>query len=220
MDSAKNLCRQIQSAGKRLSKKQLVAGSDGNISVRLDQERILITPSGLRLDDLDTDDIVMLSLDGLTASGQHKPSSEAAAHLHFYRERPDIEAVVHAHPPYVTAYAVAGVVPEWRALPEMVVLVGPVAHTPYAPPGTSQVPDALRPFTPDHNAFVLSNHGLITIGRSLDQAMARIEHVEHSARILYLSKFLGAPQRLPESELERLEALRRSLQEQPDSRTR
>jgi L-fuculose-phosphate aldolase len=220
MDLAKNLCRQIQSAGKRLSKKQLVAGSDGNISVRFDQERILITPSGLPLYDLDTDDIVMLSLDGTTTPGRLQPSSEAAAHIHFYRERPDVAAVVHAHPPYVTAFAVAGQVPEWRSLPEMVVLVGPVAHTPYAPPGTTLVPDALRPFTPDHNAFVLSNHGLITVGRSLDQAMARLEHVEHAARILYLSRFLGPPQRLAETELERLEALRRELDDRSDSKER
>lgn len=220
MDSAKDLRRQIQTAGKRLGKKQLVAGSDGNISVRLDQERILITPSGLSLATLDTDDIVVLSLDGATTSGRHKPSSEAAAHLHFYRERPDVEAVVHAHPPYVTAFAVAGQAPDWRTLPEMVVLVGPVAHTPYAPPGTSLVPDALRPFTSDHDAFVLSNHGLITVGRSLDQAMARLEHVEHAARILYLSRFLGPPQQLPEAELERLEALRRSLHNLPDSKGR
>jgi L-fuculose-phosphate aldolase len=220
MDSAKDLRRQILAAGKRLAKKQLVAGSDGNISIRLDSARILITPSGFPLDEIDAEDLVVTNLNGQPEEAIHKPSSEIAAHLLFYRERPEVTAVVHAHPPHTTAFAVVGIAPEWCTLPEVVVLVGPVVHTPYAPPGTQQVPDSLRPFTADHNAFVLSNHGLITVGRSLGQALARMEIVEHAARILYLSRALGSPQRLPDDELKRLNNLRQALDQQSDTKVR
>ena len=220
MNADKELYRQILAAGKRLAKKQLVAGSDGNISVRLDSRRILITPSGLCLDDLDTDDLVTVDNDGQTIEGRYKPSSEIAAHLHFYRVRPDVNAVVHAHPPHVTVFVLTGVEPAWQSLPEMVVLVGPVALTPYAPPGTNQLPEVLGPFTTDHNAFVLSNHGLITLGQTLPQAQNRMEIVEHAAHILYLSEALGTTQRLPEDELKRLETLRRALETQPQAKRR
>ncbi|MEW5795230.1 MAG: class II aldolase/adducin family protein [Candidatus Zixiibacteriota bacterium] len=216
MDSARKQRKQLIEVGKRLTKMRMVAGSDGNLSARLENGHILITPSGVPLGDLDADDLVMVDLHGTKLDGDGEPSSELATHLYLYKSRPDIQAVVHAHPPYATAFAVAGVEMEWRSLPEMVVLVGPVALTEYAPPGTEAVPKALEPFFANHDAFLLRNHGLVTVGRSVMIAWQRHEIVEHAARILHLSRTLGGPQHIPGSDFERLENLRNTLTRERD----
>lgn len=212
MTSPKTLTDQIISAGKWLADRKMVAGADGNLSVRLGPDRLLITPSGFALDRLTPADLVTVANDGEVLGGSANPSSELATHLFFYRKRPAIGAVVHSHPPYATAFAAAGVELDWRVLPEMVVVVGPVALTKYAAPGTSEMPTALEPFIVDHHAFLLRNHGLITIGRTLDQALQRHEIIEHGARILFLSRLLGGPDRIPEADLTRLNQLRESLE--------
>jgi L-fuculose-phosphate aldolase len=211
MRSPETLTDQIISAGKWLADRKMVAGADGNISVRLGPDRLLITPSGFALDRLTPDNLVTVGADGEVLGGSGKPSSELAAHLFFYRKRPAIGAVVHSHPPYATAFAAAGVELDWRVLPEMVVWVGPVALTKYAAPGTSEVPATLEPFIVDHHAFLLRNHGLITVGRTLDQALQRHEIIEHGARILFLSRLLGGPDRIPQVDLMRLNQMRKSL---------
>lgn len=211
MDLSRNLRRRILEIGKELTRKQMVAGSDGNISARLDKEQILITPSGLPLGELESDNLVLVDMNGAVLEGDHKPSSELLGHLYLYERRPEISAVVHAHPPYATAFAVAGVELEWQTLPELVVFVGPVVLTPYAAPGTPEVPEALEPYVQKHNAFLLRNHGLITLGRTLAQAWQRHDIVEHAARILYLSRSLGGPKSIPDSELHRLTLLKNAL---------
>ena len=211
MDLSTRLRRQILEIGEQLTRKQMVAGSDGNISARLDKARILITPSGLPLGELAPENLVLVGMNGAVLEGNLKPSSELLAHLYLYERRPEIGAVVHAHPPYATAFAIAGVELEWQTIPEMVAFVGPVALTSYAAPGTPAVTEALEPYVPNHDAFLLRNHGLITLGRSLGQAWQRHDTVEHAARILYLSRGLGGPKGIPDSEVRRLTLLKNKL---------
>lgn len=211
MASTDKAREQILAVGRILAEQQLVAGTDGNISVRRDSGRILITPTGCRLGDLTAADLVTVDLKGTVFEDQLKPSSEMNTHLHLYRRRSDVGGVVHAHPPHATAYAVAGVPLEWEAIPELVALVGPVALTEYAAPGTGQPALALEKFAADHHAFLLRNHGLITVGQTLEQAWQRHEIVEHAAKILLLSRLLGGPTKIPSDDLTRLHELRRSL---------
>jgi len=200
--------------GKRLYNRDMLAGSDGNISVRLDQDRILITPSGLPKGRLTPDDIVTVDIDGKKLEGRHEASSELLMHMFVYKQRPDIRACVHAHPPYATSFAVAGVELAENILPDVVVFVGRIPLTSYAAPGTGAVPEALAPFVNAHNAFLLRNHGLLTIGRTLEQAYNRHETVEHFARIVHLAGGIGQTNPLPPEDFKRLENLRRK-QEKP-----
>ncbi len=208
MTNFSHAAREIIETGRQLAQRGLVAGSDGNLSVRLDQDKILVTPSGLPKGRLSEDDLVTVDLSGNKLSGRLKASSETAMHLCVYRERPDVFACVHAHPPYATAFAVAGIKLPEDVLPEVVIFVGPVPLAEYAPPGTEAVPRSLAPYLADHNAFLLANHGLLTLGRSLQEAYNRHETVEHYAHILHLTRELGPENRLPADDYARLIKLR------------
>lgn len=216
MNSPLTIAEQLINAGRRLDTKGFIAGSDGNISVRTEGGSILITPSGLAKGRLVHDDLVTVDLDGSQLAGEHKASSEMAMHLFAYQQRPDIRACVHSHPPFATASAVAGRHLPSDILPEVAVFVGPIALTEYAPPGTEAVPRSLAPFIADHNAFLLRNHGLLTIGRTLDEAMNRHETVEQFARVYHLALQMGEIGKIPEDDVVRLEAIRRRLTERPD----
>ena len=198
--------------GRRLYEKGLVTATDGNLSCRLDDGTIVVTASGTALGRLDTNDFVVLSPDGDIVSGTRKPSSEYLMHLAVYRHRPDINAVCHAHPPYATASAVTGNGLPSGILPEIVLFVGDIPLTAYAPPGTDAVPKALLPFLADHQAFLLRNHGVLTIGADIEQAYNRMEAVEHYARIVYIANRSGGPTALDPAEIRRLEEIGKSLQ--------
>jgi len=204
--------------GKRLNDRGLIAGSDGNISVRLDGDRVLITPSGLAKGHLTDEDIVTVDMDGRKLEGWQEASSELSMHLFIYRQRPDVRACVHAHPPFATAFAVAGAELPSNILPEVVVFVGEIPLTAYAPPGTPAVPEALAPFIEADNAFLLRNHGLLTLGRTLEQACNRHETVEHLAQIIHLASQLGTPNPLPQEDIERLLSIRAGLEKYPNKR--
>lgn len=206
--SVKNDLVQI---GRRLSQSGFIAGTDGNISARLEEDRILITPSGLHKGRLTPDDLVVVDLDGKRLQGHHSPSSEMAMHLFMFRSRPDVMACVHAHPPFATAFAVAGKRLADNVLPEVNLCVGPIPLTDYAPPGTQAVPNAIAPYVAEHDAFLLRNHGLLTVGTSLEEAYNRHETVEHFARILHLAHQLGNVNRIPSDDIVRLEEIRRML---------
>lgn len=197
--------------GRRLAERQMVAGADGNLSARLPDGRILITPSGLAKGRLRPDDLVVVDHLGQKLEGSRSASSESAMHLAAYQARPDIGACVHAHPPYATSFAVAGIELPDDILPEVVVTVGPVPLTEYAPPGTPAVPESLAPFLPDHDAFLLRSHGLLTLGADLEEAFLRHETIEHFARILHLARQLGTVGRIPDYDFARLNDLRRTL---------
>lgn len=196
------VCRQLYERG-------LIAGQDGNVSVRLPADRILVTPAGFRKADVTEEDLVILALDGARIGGGHEASSEVLMHLAAYRARPDVGAVVHAHPPVATGFAVAGESLPGDVLPELAVLVGAVPLVPYGMPGTAALPAALAPFLPNHDAFLLANHGVTTLGRSLGEAHQRMESVEHCATILLTARRLGRVNALGAGDLRLLEEARR-----------
>ena len=200
--------------GQLLAERNHVAGSDGNMSSRSGPEQVLITPAGRELGDLAETDLLRLDLEGNVLEGHGRPSSETAMHLAIYARRPEVSAVVHAHPVFATAFAAAGEEIPWDVLPETALFVGPIPLTDYAAPGTDEVPQVIDRFLADNHALLLRNHGVVTLGRSLKEAYRRLDMVEHTAQILFYSRQLGHPQRIPEYDLERLIRLRREMENQ------
>ena len=176
---------------RRLYERALIAGPDGNVSVRVSQDHILATPRGFSKADVEEHDLVMVTLDGRKIGGKHDVSSEIAMHLAAYRARDDVRAVVHAHPPVATSFAVAGEGLPGNVLPELTLQLGEVPLVPYATPGTAALPEALAPFLPNYDAFLLANHGATTLGRTVIEAHQRMESVEHCANILLTARLLG-----------------------------
>lgn len=201
--SERELREGIVRIGRLLWERGLVGASEGNISVRLDEERLLATPTGLRKGELTPGHLAILNLEGDQISGP-PASSEIRMHLRIYRRCPEVRAVVHAHPPCATAYAVAGRAVPTDSLAEAAEFLGKVALVPFGMPGTEELPDAMEPFLADHHAFLLSNHGATTVGASLDQAYNRMEILERAAHVMLLAESLGGPQPIPAEALERL----------------
>lgn len=183
-DAIVAVCARLYSAG-------LIAGQDGNVSVRLPGGNILVTPAGLSKADVAPHDLVELAPDGEQASGARAASSEAGMHLRIYARRPDVHAVVHAHPPVATGFGVAGMDFTDGVLPELVYQLGGVPLVPYALPGTPALADAMEPFLALHDGFLLANHGATTVGATLLSAHQRMESLEHAARILLTARTLG-----------------------------
>jgi L-fuculose-phosphate aldolase len=215
MNSTVTIADQLVIAGQRLDRRGYLAGSDGNLSARLPSGRLLITPAGAAKGSIKAADLVEVDPDGRPYNTDQPASSEIAMHLEVYRSRPDIEACVHSHAPFATAFAVAGQSLPTDLLPEAVLFVGDIVLTEYAPPGTEAVPAALRPYLQGHQAFLLRNHGLLTIGRTVEEALFRHETVEHLAYIYHLSLSLGTPDRIPADDLERLRRMHFDLLELP-----
>jgi L-fuculose-phosphate aldolase len=197
--------------GRRMHEKGLVAGVDGNLSILLGPDTLLITPSGAAKGRLSEEDLVLVDLEGKVVSGNRQPSSEMLMHLFVYKRRPDVKACCHAHPPYATAFSVIGKELPDNVLPEVILSVGKIPLTEYAPPGTKAVPESLEPFVNDHDAFLLRNHGILTVGGTMEDAYNRMETVEHFARILYISRGVGTVDFLENSEVRRLERIRENL---------
>jgi len=195
------VCRRLYAAG-------LIAGQDGNVSVRLANGNILATPAGVSKADVTADDLVEIDANGAHRAGHRRVSSEIDMHLRIYRHRLDVNAVVHAHPPTATGFAVAGLDFMDDVLPETIFLLGGVPLVPYAMPGTRSLGDALEPFLPKHDAFLLANHGATTIGPSLLVAHQRMESLEHAARILLTARMLGRVNPLAPHDAEALRSAR------------
>ena len=183
--------RQVVDTCRRLYDRGLIAGQDGNVSVRIATDRILVTPAGMSKVDIGVDDLVELSLSGAHRRGHRRASSEVAIHLRMYQRRPDVMAVVHAHPPTATGFAVAGEGFSACVLPELVYQVGTVPLVPYATPGTEALADAFEPWIATHDAFLMANHGALTVGPSLLMAHQRMESLEHAAKIVLTARLLG-----------------------------
>jgi L-fuculose-phosphate aldolase len=184
--------REIVETCRRLYERGLIAGPDGNISVRIAADRLLVTPAGMSKVDVQVDDLVELALDGRRLRGPRLASTEIAVHLRIYQRRPDVRAVVHAHPPIATGFAVAGESLAATVLPELIYQVGEcVPLVPYATPGTRELADEFEPFLAQHDAFLMANHGATTVGATLEQAHQRMESLEHSAKILLTARMLG-----------------------------
>ena len=174
-----------------LSQRGYVVSNDGNVSVRIGEDQVLITPSGVSKGRLTPDLLVVCDLEGRVLAGHLHPSSESAMHLLVYRERPDVGAVVHAHPPAATAFSICRRPLAQHYLTETISGLGEVPVAPFALPSTSQVPDSLRPYVAGCNGALLANHGAIAWGRDLWHAFDRMEQVEQTAKIFALVHQLG-----------------------------
>ena len=200
--------REIVTVCRRLWARGLIAGPDGNVSVRLDSNRILVTPAGMSKVDVRADDLGEVGLDGQHLRGSRRASTELAVHLRIYAQRPDVAAVVHAHPPIATGFAVAGEGFASCILPEVIFQVGWVPLVPYDMPGTEALARQFDPFIPTHDAFLMANHGAVTAGPTLSIAHQRMESLEHAARILLTSRLLGRVNELSADQVAALVAAR------------
>jgi L-fuculose-phosphate aldolase len=212
--------QQLTAVCHRLYDKDLIAAGDGNVSMKLDAERVLVTPSGFHKGLLHPDDLIITDLHGKRLKGLHKPSSEFLMHEVCYAERPDIAAVVHAHPPISVALALAGLASSLSdcVLSETCLLLGPILTVPYSTPTTDEVPQVLRPYLRQANALILDRHGALTLGRTLDEAWHRMEAMEHAAKIIHAAHAVGRVAPLPSVEVDKLQALaaRLSIPRPPD----
>ena len=194
--------------GKLLYDRGYVAANDGNLSMKTVPDRLLVTPSGVSKGRLTPDMLLVTDLEGNVLEGNRHPSSETKMHLAVYRGRPDVGAVVHAHPPVSTAFAVCRRGMETPYLSELVTGLGAVPCTPsFAMLSTDQVPRSVEPYLADHCAVLLANHGALTWGEDLWEAFDRMETVEHTAKILLNARLLGDPVALTQEETAELRSM-------------
>ena len=205
-----SLRNEIVRVGRLMYEKGFITASEGNISARLDERRILITPSGLHKGMMEPDQLLVIDADGRkvgpsTAANRYlQPTSEAPMHLEAFRQRPDIQAVIHAHPPITVALSIAGIPLSDCLLPEVIVFLGIIPTTAYATPSSHENVTAIRQLILDHDALVLQRHGSLTVGDSPMQAFMRLETVEQNARIAFMLKQLGVDNPLPADEVTKL----------------
>lgn len=208
--SETDLRNQIVDIGIRLYALGFVPATDGNISARLSDNTILITPSGMPKGDINPADISKITMEGRLITGK-RPSSEYLLHICIYKERPDIMAVVHAHPPVATAFACCGKDLSEPLTSELVINLGKIPLAEYATPGTTEVSASVIPFVKKYNALLLANHGAVAFGKDLEQAFQRMETVEHFAKITLNAETLGDKKTIDESKLGELRAIRKKL---------
>ena len=195
----------IVEIGRRMHERGLISGIDGNISIRISRSRILTTPSGVNKGYLRPEDLIVVDLNtGEKVKGKKRPTSEIRMHLEAYRLRPEIGAVVHAHPPTAVALTVAGHSLSQCFIAEDLLQYGIVPTAPYATPGSEDVPRALARYIIDHEAVMLARHGSVTVGKDVYEAYNRLESLEHTARITFMALQLGGATPLPDEEVERL----------------
>ncbi|MCL6613336.1 MAG: class II aldolase/adducin family protein [Firmicutes bacterium] len=211
MASEYQLRRDIVEVGRRLWIRGYVAANDGNISVRLGPDDFLCTPTGVSKGFMTPEMLIRVDGRGAVKAGDLKPSSEIKMHLAVYRDRPDVAAVVHAHPPISTAFAVAGVPLSKCILPEVILTLGRIPLAAYGTPSTDEIPRAIAEYLKDHNAFLLENHGALTLGADVFQAYYRMETMEHFAAISLAARQLGGERELPPERIGQLMEIRSKL---------
>ncbi len=194
--------------GKLLHASGFVAATDGNLSVRLNDERILVTPTCICKGRMTPSDMVVVDNEGTRVAGKRRVSSEIDMHLLIYRLRPDIRGIVHAHPPTATGFAASGLGLSSPLVCEVVVGLGSIPLARYGTPGTPELSDALEPLIPNHDAILMANHGVVAYGTSLESAFMKMETVEHFAKIALVTHLLGRAQPLGEKEVEKLHEVR------------
>lgn len=196
----------IVECGRVAYERHLVTSNDGNISVRVGEERLLITPAGMSKGRMEVDDLLLLDLDGniLAAREERRPSSETPMHLEVYRQRPDVRAVIHAHPIFATTLTVAGFPFPNNVLPEVLLTLEKVPTTRYAIPSSHDDADAIRELIREHDALLLRQHGTLTIGADLEAALVALERIEHVAEVFWRAQMLGNVERIPLEAMVRL----------------
>lgn len=199
--------------GRRIYDRRMVAANDGNISVKLSDTEFLCTPTGVSKGFMTPDYICKIDNKGnvLHANAGYRPSSEVKMHLRVYEKRPDVGAVVHAHPIFATSFAIAGIPLKQPIMPEAVISLGSVPIAPYGTPSTTEVPDSVEPFLERYDAVLLENHGALSWGADLMTAYFKMESLEFYAELLYRSRVLGGPQVFDRPTVERLYDIRRQM---------
>lgn len=198
--------------GKALHDKGFIAATDGNISVRLNEYTVLATPTCMSKGMMSTEDLVTVDMRGKKVSGWREVSSEIAMHMMIYRVRPDVNAIVHAHPPTATGFAAAGLALDVPLCSEIVLSLDSVPLSPYATPGTNELCDSIEPYVSDYNAVLMANHGVVTYGDDLLTAYMNMETVEHYAKITLVTHQLGRQRVLPKEDVATLRELRKKFQ--------
>ncbi len=194
----------IVEIGRLVYQKGWVAANDGNITIRLDEGRVLCTPTGVSKGMMHPDDLIVCDLQGNKLEGRKERTSEIAMHLTVYGLRPDVKAVVHAHPPVSTGFAAAGRPLNMALLPEVIIGLGCVPLADYGLPGTQALTDPMLPYIPKYDAILMANHGAVCYGEDVWKAFFRMETVEHYARISLVAELLGGPTLLPREEVNKL----------------
>jgi L-fuculose-phosphate aldolase len=208
MTNESTLRADIVEIGRRMYARGYTASNDGNISVRLGPDRLLMTPKSVCKGFMTPDMMCVTDMDGRKLQGERDPSSEMLMHLEVYRQRPDVEAVVHAHPPTATGFAVAGIALDRAVLAEVVTTLGSIPIAQYATPSTRELPEAVRKYIKAHDGMLLANHGALTVGSDLYAAYFKMETIEHFANISLVARMLGRENLISREEVLRLQELR------------
>ena len=189
-----------------------VAANDGNVSAKLEDGTFLATPTGMSKSFITPEKLVHIDKTGkiLDALEGYRPSSEIKMHLRCYEEREDVGAVLHAHPPVATGFAVANIPLDDYSMIETVIALGSIPVTPYGTPSTQEVPDAIAPYLPEHDAMLLQNHGALTVGADVITAYYRMETLELFAKISLTARLLGGAQELSKENIDRLISMRKN----------
>lgn len=213
MFSEYEIKKQICEIGKRIYQNGFVAANDGNISVKINDKEVLCTPTGVSKGYMTPDMICKVDMNGnvLLANGKYKPSSEVKMHLRVYKERSDVKSVVHAHPPYGTSYAIAGIPLDKAIMPEAVIALGDVPIAEYGTPSTDEIPEAVAKFLQCYDAVLLENHGALTYGSDLMTAYFKMESLEFYAKLMFISSQIGQPQVLNNNQVDKLIDIRKQM---------
>lgn len=211
MPSEHELRQEICEIGRRIWTRGYVAANDGNITVRLNDEYLLATPTGVSKGFMTPDMIIKVDMHGNKVSGELQPSSEIKMHLAVYEMRPDVQSVVHAHPPTATGFAVAGIPIAKPIMPEVVISLGWVPVARYGTPSTEELPDSLREHLGSHDAVLLENHGALTVGHCLSNAYFKMETIELAAQISIAARMLGGEREISPENVEKLMQVRKKL---------
>jgi L-fuculose-phosphate aldolase len=208
MSTEASLRAAIVEVGRRMYARGYTASNDGNISVRLATDRLLMTPKSVCKGFMTPEMMCITDLEGRKLQGDRDPSSEMLMHLEVYRQRPDVQAVVHAHPPIATGFAVAGIPLDRAVLAEVLTTLGSIPIAEYATPSTKELPAAVRKYITAHDGMLLANHGALTVGADLFSAYYKMETIEHFAKISLVARLLGGENLIARDEVMRLQELR------------
>lgn len=203
----------IVECGRVCYERHLLTSNDGNISVRLDEDLILITPSGISKGRMEPNDLIVLDLQGRIhqVKGDRRPSSETPMHIEVYKQRPDVRAVIHAHPVFATALTVAGLAFPIDVLPEVMLTLGDVPVSAYATPSSYEDAEVVRPLIRNNDAILLRQHGSLTVGKDLEDCLITLERIEHVAEVFWRAQAMGHVERIPTSVSAKLVELHEQL---------
>ena len=207
------LKKQICEVGRRIYNRNMAAANDGNISVKLNDNEWLCTPTGVSKGFMSPDHICKVNANGdvIHSTGKYRPSSEIKMHMRVYEKRPDVGSVVHAHPSYATSFAIAGIPLTAPIMPEAVIFLGCVPIAEYGTPSTMEIPDNVEKYLPYYDAVLLESHGALTWGEDLLNAYHKMESLEFYAELLYRSKMLGGPKEFSPAQIQKLYDIRRQF---------